>query len=283
MESPLIDSQGQPARRGLPRTLIAGVLLVAVFGLISVILFFRPRQQANLIEQITAVGGFVTHDPPPSLQERIAAYRQGQPQAENYTSVGLYTSEITGEWLREHDDLTALEITDLKLAETTLTDADLARLIAAHPLEVVELRAEKVGMETIAALAQSQKLFILQIRESPIDDGQFARLPLERLEELRIDDTGVTPAGLKELSRAGRLYRLTIDGQQLDDATAEVLSRLPRLRELELIGALVTDDHLARLRAITALEWVTLRRTAVTDDGIKSLKDALPNCEIITQ
>jgi hypothetical protein len=275
-------TQQTPPRR-ISRTVIAGATLVVVFTLIAFIRLRHSRQHADLVEQIKAVGGFITHDPPPSLQERITAYREGSQLEENYTAVRLYTADITGDWLHGLDSFSGLQITDLTLAETALTDADLAQLIAAHPLEVVELRAEKVGDEAVAALAGSPKLFMLQIRESPLNDGQFVRLPLEQLEELRIDDTAVTPTGLQELRRAGRLVRLTIDGRQLDESAARILSGLPALRQFELVGESVTDDHLAMLHAIAALEWVVLRRTAVTPDGIQSLQSALPKCEVERQ
>jgi hypothetical protein len=280
MESPPNELTVEPSRRRRPRTVIAGLVLVGVFGLIVFLLLRRPQKQAGLIEQIKAVGGFVSHDPPASLQERISAYRQGVEWEQGYTSVRLYTSDVTGDWLHEHDDLSTLNITDLTLAETALTDADLAQLIAAHPLQVVEMRDEDIGEQTVDALAGSGKLFMLTVRESPLDDGQFARLPLEQLEELRIDDTSVTSAGLQELRRAGKLAMLTLDGRQLDDGVTQVLSRLPALRALELVGNAITDDHLARLHGFTALAAIRLRSTAATPEGVKSLEEALPNCAI---
>jgi len=280
METKPTDEDRTPARRRLPRSVIVGGLLFAVFGLIALVLLRRPQRQADVIEQIKAVGGFVTHDPPPSLQERITAYRQGGELEGNYTAVRLYTSDITGDWLRAHDNLTTLQITDLTLAETALTDAELAELFRAHALTVVDLRSEQVGDQAVAALADGRKLTLLQIRESPLNDAQFARLPLEQLEELRLDGTLVTPAGLQELRRAGKLVSATLDGRQFDATTAQVLGALPQLKFLEFIGPDVTDNHLAMLHGFTALELLNLRGTAVTSAGLESLQKALPNCQI---
>lgn len=271
-----------PPRR-ISRTLVAGAVLAAVFVLIVLGRVRRSQQQTDLMQEIKTAGGFVTHEPPPSLQERIAAYRQGARLEQNYTAVSLYLDDITGDWLQTHDDLSELQITDLTLAETALTDADLARLVSAHPLEFVNFRAEHVGDATIAALAGRQKLRLLQIRQSPLTDEQFARLPLEELEELRIDETGITPAGLQALRRAQRLVLLIVDGHQLDAGTASLLAGLPAFRQIELAGESVTDDQLALLPAIGALEFVTLSRTAVTEEGLKSLRSALPMCEVSTR
>jgi len=271
-----------PPRR-ISRTLVAGAVLVAVFVLIVLGRVRRSQQQTDLLQQIKTAGGFVTHDPPPSLQERIAAYRQGSQLEQNYTAVSLYLDDITGDWLQAHDDLSELQITDLTLAETALTDADLARLVSTHPLEFVNFRAEHVGDATIDALSSRSKLRLLQIRQSPLTDEQFARLPLGQLEELRIDETGITPAGLQELRRAQRLVLLVIDGRQIDESTARILAGLPAFRQIELTGEAVTDDQLALLPAIAALEFVTLSRTAVTEEGLKALRAALPMCDVSTR
>ena len=271
-----------PPRR-ISRTLVAGAVLVAVFVLIVLARVRRSQEQTDLLQQIKTAGGFVTHEPPPSLQERIAAYRQGAPVESNYTAVSLYTSDINGDWLQAHDDLSELQITDLTLAETAFTDAELARFVSTHPLEFVNFRAEHVGDATIAALAGRPQLRLLQIRQSPLTDEQFSRLPLEQLEELRIDETGITPVGLQELRRARKLVLLIIDGHQFDASTASLLAGLPAFRQIELAGEAVTDDHLAMLPAIAALEFVTLNRTAVTEEGLKSLRSALPMCEVSTR
>jgi hypothetical protein len=259
---------------------IAGLALVALFALIAFGLMRRPRQQAELIERIKAAGGFVTHDPPASLQERISAIRQGAEWDTGYTAVRLYTSDISDDWLHELDDLAALDITDLTLAETALPDADLAQMIRRHPLQVVELRREDVGDQTVAALADTPGLFLLTIRESPLSDAQFARLPLETLEELRIDDTLVTSAGLRELRRSGKLVVLTLDGRQFDDDTARTLGGLATLRAIELVGNEVSDEHVARLHRMTALESITFQRSAVTQEAVDVLKTTLPNCDV---
>lgn len=267
-------------RRRIPRAVAAGALLVAVFAVIAVSVLRRPQRQADLIERIKAAGGFVSHEPPASLRERLSALRAGSKWEDGYTSVRLYAADITGEWLREHDDLTPLSITDLKLAETSLTDADLARLIRAHPLRVVEFRDEQIDDNATAALADCRRLFCLELRDSPLTDAQLARLPLEQLEELRIDGSLVTSAGLQELQRAQRLEVLALDGRQLDASTAPILNQLPALKSLELVGEFVTDEQLSHLPGLTSLESISLRRTAATRDGVEQLQSQLPNCEV---
>lgn len=280
MEPPVAESHDRVTRRRMPRAVVAGAMLVAVFALIAFSVFRRPQRQAELIERIKAAGGFVSHEPPASLQERLSAFKAGTEWDHGYTSVRLYASDITGEWLREQGELKALSITHLKLAETSLTDADLARLIRAHPLQVVEFRDEQMGDEAAAALADCRRLFSLEIRDAPLTDAQLARLPLEQFEELRIDGSLVTVEGLQELRRAQRLHVLALDGRQLDASTAQMLSQLPALKSLELVGESVTDEQVSHLRGLTSLEWISLRRTAATRESVESLESMLPNCEV---
>lgn len=271
------------SRGRISPVVIAGVVLVVAFALIAARQMLRPQQQEDLVEQIQAVGGFVTNDPPPTLAERISAYQSGSGWLATYSAVGLYTSDITGEWLRKHDNLAALKITDLKLSETALTDVELARLVEAHPLHVLQLREEQVGEETVAALAGRKELMILELRDCPIGDDQLARLPLEQLDELRIDGTRVTPEGLEALRRAQKIVELTIDGRQLSDGTGKLLNAMPQLRDLQLFGSAVTDEHLDQLHNVPQLEFIQLSRTAVSDDGVKLLRAALPKCDVVVR
>lgn len=278
-----MSTAASSSRRRVPRTVIAGAIIIASFALIAFFRGRRPHQEADLIEQIKAAGGFVTTEPPPSLKERLDAYRSGSGWLSRYTAVGLYGSDVTGDWLREHHDLNDLEITDLKMAETSLTGDDLARFVAAHPLHVLQLRAQPLNDSTIDALADCRELVILELRDSPIADAQFNRLPVEQFEELRIDGTQVTTAGLRALQPAKSLVVLTLDGRQFDADAAKLLSRLPALRHIELVGKDVTDEHVQRLQAFAALESVVLTRTQATDDGVKALEAALPNCLVTTR
>lgn len=265
-------------RRRPSRTLIAGALIVALFALVTFRQLRRPQNQADLIEQIKAAGGFVSTEPPPSLQERIDSYRSGSGWQTGYTAVGLYGHDVTGDWLNAHDGLSPLDITDLKLSETSLTGDELARFIREHPLQMLQLREQPLSDAAVDALASRRDLVILELRDCPLTDAQLARLPLEQLQELRVDGTQVTAGGLSVLRRAGRLTVATLDGRQLDEQVAGLLAGLPSLCAIELVGSDVTDAHLQRLGANGALQSIVLTRTAATDDAIKALEAALPEC-----
>ena len=288
-ESPPVPNDRQSRR--VPRTVIAGAVIVAVFAFIAWNQWRRPQLQAELIEQIRAAGGFVQTEAPPSTGERIeglrsgvkwedGGLRSGAKWEDSYTEVGLYGPDMTGDWLRAHDNLSALGITRLKLSETGITGDELARLIAAHPIHVLELREQDLNDSTVEALAASPKLNTLELRDSPLTDAQFPRLPLEQLDELLINGTEVTSAGLAPLQRAKVLTFLTLDGRQFDESAAKLVASLPSLQYLELVGTDVTDEDLLQLYGMTKLSAITLIRTSVTDEGVTALETALPECVV---
>ncbi len=79
---------------------------------------------------------------------------------------------------------------------------------------------------------------------------------IPQLEELFLDDTQITDAGLKHLKGLSALRRLQLDGTQVRDAGLEHLKGLARLQHL------------------------TLHKTQVTDAGVQKLQQALPHCAI---
>lgn len=282
-ESPV--ASGRPGRR-IPRTVLAGAVIVAVFSLIAWNQWRKPRRQAELIEQIKAAGGFALTEAPKSTTERLEGLRNvtlegirnGTQWEDGYTEVGLYARDITGDWLRAHDNLTALKITRLKLAETAITGDELADLIDLHPIHTLEFRAQGLNDATIDALARCQTLNTVELRDCALTDAQLPRLPLEQLEELHIHGSQVTSAGLQPLKRAQALAYLTLDGRQFDQNVAKLIAALPALQYVELVGRDVTDEHLLQLQSIPKLLGITLVRTSVTEEGVKALETALPEC-----
>ena len=73
---------------------------------------------------------------------------------------------------------------------------------------------------------------------------------------VRLQNTGVTDAGLK------------------------YLEGLTQLRDLDLGGTKVTDTGLQHLKGLPQLRQLRLFATKVTDAGTADLKRALPNCSI---
>jgi Leucine-rich repeat (LRR) protein len=59
------------------------------------------------------------------------------------------------------------------------------------------------------------------------------------------------------------------------------LAALSELESLNLYGNEVTDALLAKLATLPKLKKLYLWQTKVTEEGVKKLKEALPECEVI--
>ena len=114
-----------------------------------------------------------------------------------------------------------------------------------------------------------------------VTDGGLEHL--KGLTELRTLDIGlvhVTGTGLENLRGMGRLHELNLSFTPLTDAGLENVKALTQLKTLDVRNTYVTDAGLDYLKGLTQLQTLQLKGTKVTDEGVKSLQQALPNCEI---
>ena len=87
--------------------------------------------------------------------------------------------------------------------------------------------------------------------------GKLTKANLEEVEELSLEGTNITDAGLKELTK------------------------LKKLTELVLFGCKqITDTGLKELAKLTRLDVLWLSETKVTKAGVARLQKALPKCRI---
>jgi internalin A len=126
------------------------------------------------------------------------------------------------------------------------------------------------------------------------------------LKDLRLDYTGVTDGGLKELKGLRNLKSLSLNGTRITDDGLETVGGLRRLEVLILENTRITDIGLDELAGLSSLSVLSLRRcpnvtdasikvlalmkglryadltgTGVTKDGAGLLRKALPECNIL--
>lgn len=113
-------------------------------------------------------------------------------------------------------------------------------------------------------------------------DAQLDALkPLtEQLFWLNLGGTGVTDAGLKNLSGLKNLRRLHLEKTAVGDDGLGALKDLAELRYLNLYGTKVSDKGLGALAGLKKLESLYLWQTSVTDAGAAELQKALPKLKI---
>jgi Leucine-rich repeat (LRR) protein len=87
------------------------------------------------------------------------------------------------------------------------------------------------------------------------------------VEDLSLDNTGITDAGLTAVGRLKHLRKLSLYHTDITDTGLAHLRHLTRLKTLYLDGTKVTDAGVLGLRRLTRLENLPLSNTAITDKG----------------
>jgi Leucine Rich repeat len=103
---------------------------------------------------------------------------------------------------------------------------------------------------------------------------------LTRLSSLTLDSSRVTDLGLSHLEGLTKLAGLYLDRTQITDAGLSHLVGLTKLVVLSVNDTHVTDAGLVHLKGLTKLAYFNLRDTQVTDAGMESLKQALPTLKV---
>ncbi len=137
-----------------------------------------------------------------------------------------------------------------------LSNARGAREIPLEKALRLDLRGDTQGAEFLSELEPDdlQALFLYEV-----DNSILGRLGhLTGLQELYLSNTAINDSSLKHLNCLTNLHRLYIYHTEISDAG------LPSLFPMKW------------------LKWLTLSGTLVTDEGIKGLKEAMPDCKVIT-
>ena len=116
------------------------------------------------------------------------------------------------------------------------------------------------------------------------DDAGFSKLEklLPYLVTLDLSATKITDRSLAMLSSAVQLRMIRVAETSITDASMDTLSKLSALESINLYGTKVSDAGVNKLAAMPNLKRLYLWQTAVTPEAIKSFKEKLPNCEVIT-
>lgn len=235
----------------------------------------------------------------------------------NLTRLDLSLTRITDHGLQQLKN--APGITDLNLRYAELvTDAGLSTVKGWKHLKRLNVRGTKVTDTTLQHLSAVTSLESLDIGYAQITDvGLDLLTSLPNLKELTIGGNKLTDTGLQPLRQLPGLTYLDLSGSErtdsglwsvsLSDAGLDTIDTLKSLRYLRLNGTLVAARGLERLKNLTLLERLDLEGckrvgddaapvlasfrslhsldltgTSVTDKGIAALRQAKPDCKILT-
>jgi uncharacterized membrane protein len=192
---------------------------------------------------------------------------------------------------------------DAKLTELPATDEvkqALAKFVPGKPVEAVakpkpqmsdafKTSIENLRREFPAALnyefqGADTLVFTALGMRGKFGDAQLAKLQpvLPAVVTLDMSHTSITDEGVKTLASAAKLKSLRLSETQVGDAALETLSKLTELESLNLYGTQVTSQGILKLASLQGLRKLYLWQTKVDEQTLQTLREKLPDCEIIT-
>jgi hypothetical protein len=139
-------------------------------------------------------------------------------------------------------------IRKLALGNTQVTDAGLKYLIGQSRLDWLDVTNCQVTDAGIAALSEELPLRQLNLEGTQVSDASLSRVGGWPLVELDLSRTGVTDAGMLELSRLSELSILWLTGTEVTNRGLERLSRLSKLKHLDINRTGVTSTAWQKFR-----------------------------------
>jgi Leucine-rich repeat (LRR) protein len=210
-------------------------------------------------------------------------------------------------------------IVDLDVSfDEWITDSGLAAIKGWRHLKRLNLRGTKITDMTVQYLSAVTSIEWLDIAYTQLTDvGLDPLTALVNLKELSIGGNKLTDAGLQPLRQLSSLTSLDLSGGQRTDSGIwtvsltepglDALGTLSNLRHLRLSGTLVSSRSLGKLKGLTKLErldldgckrigddavpalatlaalhLVDLNSTSFTARGFEALRQAKPDCSVLT-
>lgn len=136
------------------------------------------------------------------------------------------------------------------------------------------------------ALSRLPNLADLDVSGSPAtaDDLDFAANGFPKLTKINLYNTSVGDAGVdKLLPLAGRLVSLNLDDAKIGPMSADKIAQFAGLTFLHVGRSELDDASVLKFAKLEKLAKIHITRSKATESGADALRDALPNCEVVSQ
>ncbi len=191
-------------------------------------------------------------------------YLAGMPNLEWLSFDG---SQLTDAGLRPLRGLTRLKTLHLidgaSMKGSGITGKGLESVSALPNLTSLRLRMADGPAEPsdLAALGRATSMKYFSLDHYPVGDGAAAALrDLKQIDQIHLNDSRFSDAGLAEFGELTSLTWLDVSGEKITGSGIEGLGRLPGLTTLYLSRAnLRRLDGLAKCRALTGLQLISCR------------------------
>jgi tetratricopeptide (TPR) repeat protein len=199
---------------------------------------------------------------------------------------GLETLDLSGTQVSNAGLGQLKELTNLKtllLNNTKVGDDALVHVTALANLRELALNGTTVSDVGLRHLKTLTNLTNLGLGNTEVSDAGLEQLKgMTNLRDLYLVQTKVSDAGLAHLRTLTQLGGLHLGGTAVSDAGLAHLTTLSELKHLGLGGTRITDAGLEQLKGLTNLQHLDVTGTKVTVAGVDALRQAMPNCEILS-
>jgi len=194
----------------------------------------------------------------------------------------LHAKPACGNWL--FSELALVKgLKHLDLENCSLPAGALEHLRECSDLERIRLAGSSVSDADLRHLIGLRHLGWIDLRKTEVTDAAMAHLSrLATLEEVQLDYTNATDRCIRALAALPRLRILGLQACRISDEGAAQLAGLSTLEVLALDGTQVTDQGVGSLAKLPRLSWLSLDLCNVTDIGVMALLDApsLQSCQL---
>jgi hypothetical protein len=272
-------------RRWIPLSLRLSVAILFCLGAISActawLLVWLPfSREQRAIRVIQDRGGRIEfmHERGPDWLRRLGKQFQvlDRVRSVNWNGStsenGFVASDVD---LKQIEDL--VEVEDLNLAGTAVTDSGLATLCGLRKLKSLIISETAIGDDGLEHLARIESLELLNLDNTHVADAGLAHLRrLAGLHYLHLSGTRVGDTGMMHLRNAD-LKIIGLRRTQIGDIGLAHLAQMANLETLDISATEVGDAGLPHLRQLSKLRSLHMEGTQVTARGVGALQVALPD------
>jgi Leucine-rich repeat (LRR) protein len=200
------------------------------------------------------------------------------------TEVGmLELREANPAWEIIYQDQSASNTSALNVAQPNRIPSK----VEIGSVELLSFQGELVSNATLQALKNAKGLRHLSLKnmnaEKVTSEGLKVLEQLPNLTEFHYTDSIISSEDINVIARLKSLRHLHLNNSKLSDVNVEAISHDTSLELLSLWGCPVTDESVDSLSKMNSLKSLWIGSTRISANGLLKLKDALPNCEILSR
>jgi internalin A len=172
---------------------------------------------------------------------------------------------------------------ELRISNTNVSDLGLKHIASWKSLRSLQLGTHSISDAGMAYVAKIRSLKELALFSTMVTDFGLRGLKGLQLTELVWTGTHITDEMIPVISEFPDLQNLWLDSSQVSDAGLKPVLQLPHLARLSLSNTLVTDSSIQTLSAIANLSRVWVDKTKISAAGVAQLRATRPKLDVTTE